>query len=68
VHSVYWYSVVGPVAQTGFSGVAIVLHQEEEALQAPGSPLSVHGVYLSVVVYLFESFQQVFNTIVVTAE
>mgnify|MGYP007083814210 CR=1 FL=1 len=45
---------MGPGAQRGISTGAIVHHQEEEA-QDPGSPLSVHAAYLSVVVYLFES-------------
>jgi len=45
VDSVCWYAVVDPAAHKGISTVAIVHHQEEEGLQAPGSPLSVHAAY-----------------------
>jgi len=45
VDSVCWYTVVDPAALKGISTVAIVHHQEEEGLQAPGSPLSVYAAY-----------------------
>jgi len=49
---------------------ALQEEEEEEALQAPGSPLSVHAAYLSILLYLFQvnRFNTVFLSIVVTAE
>ena len=66
VDSVCGYAVVDPAVHKGISTVAIVHHQEEEGLQAPGSPLSVYAAYQFCV--LARIFQHGSQSIAVTTE